>query len=298
MTLYWIAEMLLNINAKDYKSLHDVLSMAKDQAPYKRVWAKLHKEYGIGKRSPCGGSLLLTASDRRTSVNAVKSDIDIDPRKFSFDDLSVMTRTESGVETRFEKLFSLAPRELFIETRDLDLRKLDVDVPPGYQGSLVSNVLLTKPSIILSIENFDTFSSLQAKHLKDVTELKDKRVTCVFVGDNKATPTAVKLLRKHHIGTWLHFGDYDPAGIAIAHFKMAADAMLLPSLLGIGDRNFYRDLSDDDLFHKQCKQWVAIKNSNYLMSLEHIKEMNLHQTAITQEVIIARSLKLESITLS
>jgi hypothetical protein len=297
MTSYWIAEMFLDINAKDYQSLHDILSTAKDKAPYKRIWAILHQEYGVGKPSSCGKQLHMSASDRRTSVNAIKSAIDIDPRKFSLHELAAMTRTESGVETRYEKLFSLAPRELFVEVRALALQGEYHDILPGYQGTLVSNVLNSKPGVILSIENFDTFSSLQAKHLKGIEELNGKNITCVFVGDNTATPTAVKLLREHHKGPWFHFGDYDPAGLAIAHFRMSADSIILPTLPNAHDREFYRELSSNNLFHKQCEQWKSIQKVSKLTSLKHIKEMNINRTAITQEVMIGRSLKLELINL-
>lgn len=216
--------MQIKINAINYKVINSALKVASSLVANKGVWLKFHKEYGIGSIS--GKNLLLTATERSTIADIVKKQTDLDPRIDDYEKLSNMDRIEKSKITRFEKLMSLPPREKFLEVRMLSCDAY----PVGFQGMLVEQLCSLEPECIISVENFDVFVNLQRKHLDCIKNIYQGTYYIVYVGDNIASPKAVKALREKTDTIWINFGDFDPSGIHIGVTRLKSDYLVLPSL--------------------------------------------------------------------
>jgi|TARA_B110000211_G_C14093145_1_gene560689 hypothetical protein len=271
----------IKINATNYKVINTALKIASSSVPKNGVWLKFHKEYGLGVIS--GKNLLLTATERYTIAEIVKKQTDLDPRIDDYKVLSTMGRIDKSKLTRYEKLMSLPPREKFLEVRMLSCDTY----PVGFQGMLVDQLCSLEPECIVSVENFDVFVNLQRKHLDCIKEIYEGVYYIVYVGDNIASPKAVKALREKTDAIWINFGDFDPSGIHIGVTRLKSDYLLLPSL------EYKENLVKLNNPEKHSSQHV---HSNIVNSYEcktlrsYITFIEKHHIAIMQEQLISHDL--------
>ena len=278
--------MLLDITASTYKAINDVMLTGKQFVAAKGIWLQIHKEYSIGVRQ--GQQIELNAQSRIDIAKLVKAQTDLDPRKDNFSDLQAKSRTEISLLTRHEKFISRPPRSAFVEVRILSANFC----VPAYCGMLVLDVLSLEMNRIISIENFDTFANIQRTDLDCICALPNEDLVIVFAGDNMASPAAIQELRAKSDKPWVHFGDYDPAGIHISIFRLKADAIILPDFASVKD--ILLGLSKRNVFEEQYAQLNSIiKVGSGIAISDHISFIAEQSIAVMQEQLIAHKVKLK-----
>jgi hypothetical protein len=273
----------LNITAQSYKQINVALINAKDLVPASGIWLDLHSEYNIGIRQ--GNHIALSAKSRIEIANLVKKSIGLDPRKHHYSDLKAMSRTQVSALTKDEKLISLPPREKFVEVRLL----IKDYCAPGYQGMLVDDVLALDNQCIISIENFDTFSNIQRGDLNCTMTLSGQTMCVVFAGDTKANPKAVKALMTSNTTPWIHYGDYDPAGLHIGMVRLKVDYIIVPKAT---ERERLLALSNEKVHKRQYVQLNIIKAFTQPEIAEHITFIKKNNIAVMQEQLISHQVGL------
>lgn len=280
--------MPFEINERCYTFISNALKKATEKVNYNGIWLNFNLHYGIGERD--GKFLKLSSSDRKKIAEITLSKTDLDPRRDNVCELTKMNRTEVAGISRFEKLLSIPPREKYVEIRILS----ESSHPPGYQGVLVESLILSKPNIVISVENFDTFSSLNLEDLPPFFQTTKPPITLLYVGDNKASPKAVSEIKRRLDSNWYHFGDFDPQGIMIGLRRMGVTKLIIPPL---NDIPYLKSLSNTSLFRKQKTAYHFLLN-NISRNKEILTSIGEYELAITQEVLVARKLKLHIIDFS
>ena len=275
--------MHLSIDALAYKAINNALSKGKETVAAKGIWLELNSEYNIGILQ--ADKILLNSKDRIDIAKIVKNQTDLDPRFDHYEDLTQMSRTEISKRTRNEKFLSLPPREAFVE-----VRILSQDIcAPGYQGMLVDDLLAIEKKCIISIENFDTFTNAQRKTLQCALPIAGETLVLVFAGDNVASPKAFKELIKLNSTPWLHYSDFDPAGLHIGAVRIKCDYLIIPN-----PNSFTQliKLSKPATYHEQSVQFNSVSKRNILNLAEHISFMQLHNIAVMQEQLTSHEISL------
>lgn len=277
--------MLLDITPSTYKAINEVMLTAKQFVAAKGIWLQIYSEYSIGVRQ--GNQIELDAQSRIDIAKLVKVQTELDPRKDNYADLKEKSRTEISILTRHEKFISRPPRSAFVEVRILS----DDYCLPGYAGMLVADILALDKHCIISIENFDTFANIQRSDLACLKALPTDNLVIVFAGDNIASPKAVKELRTKIDKPWIHFGDYDPAGIFISLLRLKADSIILPTL-SVAE-NIMIELSNEAVFDEQYAQLRGvIKVGTNKAITEHVTFIAMNKIAVMQEQLIAHKITL------
>jgi hypothetical protein len=258
----------------------------KDSVPSTGIWLELYNEYNLGALQ--GSIIILDAKSRVGIAEKVKEITDFDPRKDHYEDLKLMSRTQASKFTNDEKFISLPPREAFVEVR----RLTNTYHTPGYQGMLVEDVMSLNCPCFVSVENFDVFTNLQLSDIICLEKLAGAHVCLIYSGDNKASPKAVKKLRELNNKPWVHFGDYDPAGIHIAIARLKATHIIVPNIDAIKTS---LALTNKLVFASQYIQLNKLKQiipASIIPHVEFIKENNI---AIMQEQLISHNIPLSLI---
>jgi hypothetical protein len=277
--------MRLDITPSTYKAINEVMLTAQKVVLAKGIWLQFYHEYNIGHRE--GKYLKLNAQARIDIATLVKNQTGLNPRKDNYNDLKVKSRTEISTLSRDEKFISKPPRGDFVEVRTLDF---DYSAP-GYSGILVKDALELEAQCILSIENFDTFANIQRSDLSCLRPLATGMILVVFAGDSKASPKAVKELRSKSKLPWVHFGDYDPAGIHIALFRLKANFIMLPELAMVESQLIGK--SNKLVYERQREQLSLIEGYNGGDDISiHISLIVKHHIAVMQESLIAHRITL------
>tara|TARA_B100000809_G_C15063262_1_gene503211 strand:+ start:361 stop:1200 length:840 start_codon:yes stop_codon:yes gene_type:complete len=279
--------MQLDITPRSYKAINIALRNATSTVSFKGIWEELYTEYNIGVR--IGSLIHLDASARIKIAEVIKQQVDLDPRIDHYDELIKLSRTEVSKRTRYEKLISLPPREAFVETRTLDKDF----VKPGYEGMLVEDIVSLKPQCIISVENFDTFANLQRGQLSCANSFSGDDVFLIYVGDNQASPKSVQKLRDTYQLQWIHFGDYDPAGIHIGLVRLSADYLILPIL---EHSDFIKNSSNTKKFHQQHIQLNKIMSIKSPALKPHLDFIASNEIAVMQESLIGHEITLQVIS--
>lgn len=280
--------MHINITPLSYKAINEVLINAKQSVPAKGIWLELHSEYNIGKRE--GESINLNAKSRIHIANIVKELIGLDPRVDHYHELTQMSRTQISKRTRKEKFISLPPREAFVEVRILNQDDCDA----GYQGMIVKDALAIEKKCIISVENFDTFANIQKSNLECVSDIAGDTLFIVFAGDNIANPKAVQELKQKSDALWVHYGDYDPAGIHISLVRLKADRLIVPSLKA---KQSLLEMSNPELFAQQSVQLHHVLPFTQHGIAEHIAFMKDNRVAVIQEQLTSHQIPLTLLTI-
>jgi len=276
----------ITIGEQDYYQLSKYLRTACDNVPAKGIWLALFNEYNVGTRQV--DLITLTATNRAFIREKVKSLTGFDPVEEPAEKLAQRTRTQNSEFGKNEKFLSLKPREVFLEYRILTLTGDTL----GYLGGDVNQVLELNVSTLISIENFDTFASIQYSQLSKVIR-EEKSIIVVYRGDNIASPKAVLALRNAYKGAWFHFGDFDPQGINIGVVDMKAHGLIVPTIEAIQEN---LSLSQKDVYLNQNKQLIAAHIETSLA--KHLRLMESEELAIMQEHICALQLPLVNISIS
>jgi hypothetical protein len=269
------------ITALAYKDINDALINGKAEVPAKGIWLRLNSEYNIGTRD--NKCFLLTSADRVKTAEIVKKVTDLDPRLDNYAELTKMSRTQISKKTRFEKFLSLPPRADFLEVRILT----EDGTPPGYKGMLVEDFLAQNVTCIISVENFDVFANLQTSNLDCIKALAGEVLYIVFAGDNKANPKVIKKLKSLVKVPWVHFGDFDPAGIHISKVRLNADYLILPEI----KNETLLKLNNPLKFQDQNVQLKNIKAIEGPLT-EYIDFISSNEVAIMQEQLISHQIPL------
>ncbi|WP_067516752.1 DUF7281 domain-containing protein [Endozoicomonas ascidiicola] len=275
-----------------YKSIEDVLLVAKAQVKLSANWRTLHDEYGIGLISPCKGVLKLSSTDRMALVNWVIRQTGVDPRQVSYEQMISRSRTQAAGVTNEEKALSADPRADHVEVRSLNgIVGKCCHPADGYLGLRVAETLTIPFTYLITVENFDTFISLHAEYLpmfpKDNTLL-------VFRGDNKAHPGAVKKLLEQTSAHRVHYGDYDSAGLRIGLNMGSGTTLVLPDLEHITGKELAK-LSKLSAFAKQeeiLRQLECHPESLPAKIAIHLQIIRDHNIAVTQESLMANRVPL------
>lgn len=275
---------MLDLNARDYQTLANVVLKAKSEVPTSSLWSRLHDNYGIGVLTPAG--IQLAPRHRQALVQLVEKELGLNLKKDKYESLKNMSRTEVSSFANNEKFIGQSPRSRFMEIRTYDGDSITV----GYKGVTLQDVLKYEVELVLSIENFDTFTSLDCTDLIRMGLDHEERILIVYRGDSKALPTVVKNYREIFTGRWIHFGDFDPKGLHIGLVEMRANFLILPTLEFISKG--IPDFNQSALFFKQCEilNKVASQNEDVLSLLCFMKK---NEIALTQEHLIARSVPLQ-----
>lgn len=278
--------MQLKINASSYKVINAAIRIAQDRVPARGIWLEFHREYGVGKRS--GKELLITPQERITIAEHVKNLTDLDPRVDDYEKLSNMDRIQKSKITRFEKLMSLPPRETFLEVRILPRQ---TSTPAGFQGMLVDQFISLEASCIISVENFSVFANLQKENLECLSGTFNGDYHVVYVGDNVASPKAVKSLRELSTVPWINFGDFDPSGIHIGVTRLKADFLILPLLEQ--QHTILMKLNNSKKYEDQYIHANLIASYQDTSIKKHIDFILDKHIAIMQEQLISHSVSLD-----
>lgn len=275
-----------------YKSVQNVVRNAIGAVNKTKFWTLVHSTLDIGTETR--EQFTLSATDRLKLANKVLSETGYDPRIDDYSEMVQMNRTESLAKGFDDKAFATNPREPYVE-----VRYYRDSIDNGYRGIQVDNALALAPDIILSVENFDTFVSIDTHFIHNVFKSEVSRsILFVFRGDSKATPKAVSNLRKKYTGSWWHFGDFDPNGIVIAISGMKANKILLPDIdsLELVLKHHPR-LSNSYIYAKQEASHPFIKSMLKAMpSLQiHLDYMLKQHSAVMQEALISRKVVLRTI---
>jgi len=259
-----------------------------NSVPATGVWLEFYSEYNLGVLQ--GNIIVLNATSRIGIAEKVKEIIGLDPSKDNYDDLKLMSRTQVSKITNQEKFISLPPREVFVEVRHLT----STYHAPGYQGMLVQDVMSLNCACFVSVENFDVFANLQLGDLTCLKKLAGANVLLVYSGDNKASPKAVKKLIELNNRPWVHFGDYDPAGIHIAIVKLKATHLIVPNINHIKSS---LALTNKFVFNEQHVQLNKIKQITTDTITPHVEFIKKNSIAIMQEQLISHGIPLSLIEL-
>jgi hypothetical protein len=276
----------ITISEHDYRQLGKYLKVASDSVPAKGIWLAFLKEYNTGSRQ--GDVIKLTASNRFFIREKVKDLVGFDPVDDPAEKLEQCTTTENSERGKNEKFLSLKPRESYLEYRILS----QDSETTGYLGGEIYQVIAHDISTVISIENFDTFASIQYAQLSEAIGSSES-IIIVYRGDNTASPKAVLTLRNNFQGKWFHFGDFDPQGINIGIVEMRANALILPSLDGLRAN---LSLSQKDVFLRQNKNLIYAHLKTPLS--EYLELMEAKELAIMQQHICAHQLPLVNVSVS
>lgn len=280
---------MLDINAKNYISMANVVLKAKSEVPVSRLWDMLHENYGIGIRGI--GVFSLTSGHRVQLLEVVKKEIGLNLKTDKYLDIKSMSQTELSGKSNRAKSLSAKPRAPFVELRYFDGKTIE----RGYLGLKVPDILTLEIDLVLSVENFDTFVSLSSEQLINFGFKRGEKVLVVFRGDSRASPKAVQAFRKAYSGYWAHFGDFDPKGLHIGAVELNAHTLLLPTLdFLIQSKPAF---SQPDLYNKQRSFIDIIPVQNEQMR-ELVTVMMAGELALEQEHLIAREVPLEFIKTS
>lgn len=284
--------MTVGINRRDYKDVSEVLRNAKSKVSMASIWKRLHQEYGVG--SPINNGYALSAPDRVKVANVVKAITGFDPRFDKYEDLVNQTRTENSDKGRFEKLFSVPPRERFIEARYFQEDALT----QGYVGQTVADILGVNPDLVVSVENFDTFVWMDGSYVADVLlqGCDYSSVVIVYRGDNKACPKAISSLRSQYSGLWVHYGDFDLSGLMHGLHELKADYLAVPELDAL-TKLTAKDkwVSRSDVFEQQLALLPLL--SSYSGDVgECVRYINLGKMSVMQEKLCIKRLPLKLIS--
>lgn len=280
-----------------YKAIQKVIKNAEYTVNKTQLWVKLHNAYNIGTEQQDHFSL--TARDRIKLAEQTLAQTGYDPRKDDYNKMTEMTRTQSSLRGTNEKVFSSNPRSPFIEVRLFDGSSID----SGYRGILVEDALALAPDVVLSIENFDTFVWINEHYLRShlIKSVDVNTVLIVFRGDTRASPKAVKSLRKSYAGAWWHFGDFDPKGLQIAVSDMKSNVVILPELNALTEHIAIQpNISDSSNYYKQQDSLNHIRSlaMPYPQLSKWIAAMDENKLAVCQEPITSRELTLVSVEIS
>lgn len=269
-----------------YKAINKAVINGTDTVPAKGVWLEFNADYGIGTRQR--NTILLGPKCRISISEIVKNMTNLDPRIDHYDDLSEMTRTQLSKKTPYEKLLSLPPREAFVEVRVLTKDHCK----SGYQGMLVDDVNVLKKNCIISVENFDVFANIQIEHIRCASQLAGDSMVVIFTGDNVANPKAIKKLMKLNSVPWVHFGDYDPAGIHIGIVRLEADYLIIPTNMDFGE---FKNINNKDKFEGQTVQLNKIVTCTNGEVYSHVSFIKNNCVAVMQEHLISHEIPLSLI---
>jgi hypothetical protein len=274
---------MLDINAKNYISMANVVLKAKSEVPVNRLWEMLHDNYGIGIRGI--GVFNLTSGHRVKLLELVKKEMGLNLRTDKHQGIKSLSQTELSGKSNRAKALSAKPRSPFVELRYFDGKTIE----RGYYGRKVSHILTLEIDVVLSVENFDTFVSLSTEQLVNFGFKKGEKVLIVFRGDSRASPKAVQAFRMAYTGHWTHFGDFDPKGLHIGAVELNAHTLLLPTM------DFLKQVkpafSQPDLYNKQISFVDIIPVQNEQMR-ELVTIMKTDDLAIEQEHLMAREVPL------
>jgi hypothetical protein len=280
---------MLDINAKNYISMANVVLKAKSEVPVNKLWNMLNENYGIGIRGI--GVFSLTSGHRVQLLELVKKEIGLNLKTDKYLDIKSMPQTELSGKSNRAKSLSAKPRAPFVELRYFDGKTIE----RGYHGLKVSHILTLKIDVVLSVENFDTFVSLSTEQLVNFGFEIGEKILLVFRGDSRASPKAVQAFRKLYTGHWSHFGDFDPKGLHIGAVELKAHTLLLPTLDFLTQSK--PAFSQPDLYNKQ-RSFVDIISVQNEQMRELVTVMMADELALEQEHLMAREVPLEFVKIS
>lgn len=271
-----------------------------DTVNFNQSWQYLHREYDVGEVLPCGKKLHLSRDERNYLFEmANKQGID-----FTADDYRQAyhrSRTEAAATSNDEKPLAHSPRAQHLEVRSLQYNVGQYrHAPDGYLGIRIDELLqLAAQSAfhrVITVENFDTFLSLQADDLSILSpaiSLQENNLL-IYRGDNIASPSAVLALLPQLSQPIIHFGDFDAYGINIGLKLPGVQQLVLPDLQKV-PIEILAGLSKKEIFIKQESHLKNLMQSTQCPSVivPLLEIMLTHRLAVTQESMMAHHIPLK-----
>jgi len=272
----------MSLNKSHLIQMNSAVDRLKHEVPTNKSWLYLHENHGIGFIR--GNSLHLSSQDFEI-MKLLLNDYGLNEGAV-ISEVTMKSRVAISDSTLQEKVLSRPVREPFVELREINFKQPE---PNCYQGVHVDIAKKSHYDFIVTVENFDVFVSWNPPEY--LLEGFGEKGALVYRGDTVASPKAAQEL-SISVPTVLHFGDFDPAGLAIAINGSNVDQIILPVLF-----NNMNDHSNSQKYFEQQTQARYLYKHNVPALEKYIQAMEKGELAITQERMLAFELELQLVPL-